>query len=483
MRQLLFQLSKESFVYGLSGALTKLIGLVLVPLYTRSLVQGDFGLLELLTTITSVVSSLIILGLDGAAALRFYQLENRQERLALTSTLFYFELTLVTLVSVALFGISQPLAELLFQDESLTIYLQLTILTVPFATLVTLFLQVARLARRPLSYLALSIGNLSLVASLVVVAVLVFGLGLQGVLLAILLGNLIFSVAGWWLTRVHYSSVFSASVIRDLLLLGLPLVPATVAWWVINFSNRWFLLNMTTVNDVALLGVAARLAAPVLLIVTAFQVAWVPFSLSIMHRNEAGRLYARALLYFLAVTFATLLVLTLFAEPLILILSKPEYLPAASVLALIGVSNIAYGVYYIVATGVNLEGKTLHIGWTTVIAAFVSVALNLALIPTLGIVGASVAGLIANLVPVVLLYLLSQRLHHIPYDLGRAGILSAIGMAALLAATLIHVDAFVLDVVLRLFLLFGFLVLLVPIGVVRVSDLKEVGRMVRGRLP
>jgi len=78
-----------------------------------------------------------------------------------------------------------------------------------------------------------------------------------------------------------------------MLLLGLPLVPATVAYWVINFSNRWFLAGITSLEQAAIYGLATNLSAPVVLIVTAFQIAWVPFSLSIARHESAGPVYAR----------------------------------------------------------------------------------------------------------------------------------------------------------------------------------------------
>lgn len=483
-RQLFAQLSRESLVYGLTSAAAKLVGFILVPIYTRLLVQADYGLLDLISTGTAVLSSTLILGLDSAAAVTFYKTDDPIERRAIASTFLYFEIAFTVAVCGLLFLLARPLAMLVFGEPSLTLYVQLGLATVPFAVYITMFLDIARLVRLPARYMAISIGNLVATSLMVIVAVVAFHAGVEGVLAATLAGSAFFSLVGWFTTRPQYgtTALFSGAVLRRLLVLGLPLVPAGLSLWMINFSNRWFVLHFTSSQEqVAILALATRLAAPLVLVVTAFQIAWVPFSLSIAKHESAEGVYARTLLYFLALTFALLLPLTLWAGPVIEIFSTPAYLPAAQLIALTGMSSIASGVYYIVATGLNLSGKTLHIGWTTVVAAIVSVALNLALIPVLGVVGAAAAGLVANLVPVALLYIMAQRIHRIPYDLPRDVLLAGVGAALLLAATVVRLPDGVADFMLRIGLLAVFFVALGALGVVRLRHIQEVGRALRGR--
>jgi O-antigen/teichoic acid export membrane protein len=479
-RRLFVQLSRESFLYGLSAAASKLAGLILVPLYARALLKAEFGTLDLLTTSAGVLSSLLILGLDTGAALRYYQTEDPEERRLIASTFLYFEVLLTTVVCAALFALARPLAALLFHEPAATRYVQLAVATVPFSTFVVLFLDIARLARLPRRYLLVALGNMLLTTALVLVAVLVLGLGIEGVLGATLIGSAVFSVVGWAVSRAQYTPHFSVAVLRRLLVIGLPVVPAVIALWVINFSNRWFLLNLSSLDDVAVLGMAMRLAAPVVLVVTAFQIAWVPFSLSLARHEAAPHVYARTLLYFLGGALGALLLLTLFATPLIEVFATPAYLPAGRVLALAGLSSVASGAYYIVATGVNLAGKTAHIGWTTVVAAIVSIALNVLLIPTWGVLGAAVAGLIANLIPVALLYMVAQRLYRVPYDLPRVVALAGISAALLLAATLLQGPSFAVDLALRGALLAAFGAALLALGVVRPGHLRALGRRLRG---
>ena len=94
------------------------------------------------------------------------------------------------------------------------------------------------------------------------------------------------------------------------------------------------------------------------------------------------------------------------------------------------------------------------------VAAGISIALNLALIPVFGVVGAAFAGLVANLIPVVLLYIIAQRIYPLHYDLPRALALCGASAVLLVAATLVQISDPVLDFIVRILLLFVFAALL-----------------------
>jgi len=75
-RQLFVQFTRESFVYGLTATAAKLVGFILVPIYVRALTVSDFGILYLVTTGTTIVSSILILGMDSSIALTFYKTDD-----------------------------------------------------------------------------------------------------------------------------------------------------------------------------------------------------------------------------------------------------------------------------------------------------------------------------------------------------------------------------------------------------------------------
>ena len=92
-----------------------------------------------------------------------------------------------------------------------------------------------------------------------------------------------------------------------------------------------------------------------------------------------------------------------------------------------------FSLYVVVQTGAHIVKNTRVIALTTILAAAVNVGLNVILIPALGILGASYATALSYLVAFVALYVLAQRLSHVPYEIGKVLVtqVAAVGLVAL----------------------------------------------------
>ena len=97
---MLKKLFKESLVYGLSRYIGKFIGVFLLPLYTAVLQPSDYGILDLLGTISLVSSFLIIAGTDTAFGYYFYRKEFENEKRLIISTALWIRLTFSSAVFI-----------------------------------------------------------------------------------------------------------------------------------------------------------------------------------------------------------------------------------------------------------------------------------------------------------------------------------------------------------------------------------------------
>jgi O-antigen/teichoic acid export membrane protein len=241
----------------------------------------------------------------------------------------------------------------------------------------------------------------------------------MGALLGTLAGTAVAAIAGLWTVRsaVDWQLLTSEAwpVAARMLKLGAPLVPAAAALWVVSFSNTFFVARLLSTGDAGVFRVGAQIASVLGIAVYAFQYAWSPFSLSIAKAPDAHRVYSRVAMLYTAGSVGSAVLLG-GAAPIVLLLAKGDYAPASSVIGLLALGAASVGLYYISALGLNLAQRTGHVGWTNMVAALANVVLNAALIPIWGIIGAAIAALVANLLLVVLLYIMSQRVYPIPFD-------------------------------------------------------------------
>lgn len=427
MLQRLARLSKDSLIYGLGGAAARYTGIVLLPIYTRVFSNpGDYGLLQSVTNLTALLLAIAMLGLDSAAAILYFASDDAYEQRRV-ATLWVWIMVLVSAPFTILLIVFANYVSLAASGTTQYADLfRLGVAVLPFVLLQTVFSQILRLMFRPRAYAVLNFSQATLVALFSIFFVVFLKAGLMGALWGIFIGTALMCVVSAWAVSgtVRLLDVIGEGVIQRaptaarLLRLGLPLVPAGVALWVISFSNTYFLLHLPgadAAEQVGVFRVGAQLAAILGVGVWAFQLAWGPFSLSIARAEDAPRVYSRVSLLYNAGAVGASVLMAAGAPILLAVLTTRNYAAASSVIGLLSLAAAALGSYYIVSVGVNIAQRTGQIAWTTLVSAAVNLGLNAVLIPLWGIVGAGVASLAANLTSVTLVYLIAQRLYPLPY--------------------------------------------------------------------
>ncbi|HID12177.1 MAG TPA: hypothetical protein EYP17_12925, partial [Candidatus Latescibacteria bacterium] len=230
---------------------------------------------------------------------------------------------------------------------------------------------------------------------------------------------ILFGIVGIYLLT-KYPPRFSPAQLKRMLRFGLPLLPASLAIWILTWSDRYLLRLLTNYSEVGLYDVAYKFGMIVnMVLVTPFRTAWLPFLFSVRDNPDSERIYGTVLTYFLIAAMALFLLLSLFSREIVRLLTTPDYLPAHRAIPLIALGYLCYGVYYIVDAGVLLEGKTQFYPLITGAGAALNVGLNLWLIPRFGMMGAALATLIAYVFIACAMYWASRICHPIAYERDR----------------------------------------------------------------
>src|ERR1700712_5184931 len=117
MTSYLRRLLRAGAAYQLADAVSKVVALALLPIYTRHLTRADYGTAELLLTTIILVSIILRLGL-GEAFVRFHYLDSDAERrkhLARTATGSLLVLTTGAAILAAIFA--APISQLLLGTD------------------------------------------------------------------------------------------------------------------------------------------------------------------------------------------------------------------------------------------------------------------------------------------------------------------------------------------------------------------------------
>jgi len=417
------RLATTGAAYTAASILSKLIAVALLPLYTRHLSLDDYGAAEVLFAAVVTASIVVRLGLIEAV-LRFYYEEDEDPARVVGATfsgLFWF----ATLGALIALPFAEPLAEALLDPKhaaELPTYTELVRIAIGGLWVATLFeylLTLFRLDERARAYFLTTIANVLGTIALTVVLVVGVGDGARGLLLGSYLTGAVFVLGMIFEQRRRLTLRVEVPLLRRLLRFGLPTMPAEVSLYLLNFADRLIITRSLGLAEAGLYSLAVKFAQAVNVLVRGFQLAWPPLAYSIRDDDEARRTYANVITLFLAGCAWMVVGLWLLSEYLLRFFAAPKFFDAYEVVGLIATAVTLYSLYMVMVVILGRTGRTEYNLPAALAALASNVALNLILVPPLGIVGAGLALVASYLVVIALMYWFTQRLFPVPYEWSR----------------------------------------------------------------
>jgi O-antigen/teichoic acid export membrane protein len=437
------RLAGDALVYGIGGVASSAVSVLLVPIYARQLGDAGVGVTGVLNS--AIALSLVLFGLAlPQAFFRWYLKEatDRHERARVLGTTLTIRVAASLIGFVVVLAAAVPFTALLYGGEYLAVF-ALAAPIILFDSFSSIPLSILRAQRRARAYLAVSLTRALLGTVLILALVVPMGIGVVGVaagsaIAAAITGGV--AVAALLRLRIARPS-FDPDLARRMLRFALPLVPAGLAGWVLNLSDRPLLQVMTgdeAVVGVYTLGYTGGLVINAL-IVQPFSLAWGAAMWEIARREDAPSVFARLLTWFLVVAAGAALVLAGLGTDVLRLLVGSEFDLSRFIVPFSAFAYVLYGAYTITASGLGIVGRSSLVATTMAVAAASAVVMNVALIPAIGIFGAALSTLVSYALLAAVSGTVSQRHYPVPWQLGRAAAILGIG-GGLSAAALLGPD-------------------------------------------
>lgn len=422
----------DSAVYGIGLVALPVALLLATPMLARVLGPDGYGRVEVLTAILSVASVVAILGMDNGVARSYfdYGLDQPTQRRIVVRTGFLAVLMLSAVLGLILALVALASAQLLLSKPSASSVAATlaAFALLPFMNGVIMSREIFRLERSRRRYVTAGLIQ-ALVGVGAAASLVAAGAGPAGYFVGLILGScaaLAFCLRyGGFFSRDH---LIDRRELGTMLRYGAPLVPAALATWVIFALDRALLASMRGLFDVGYYGLASKVAAPLFIAMNAFAVAWIPFILSQPPARQL-ELRARALTAVAAAAGVGYVIVLLVAPSLVSILGGASFAPSVDAVPGIALGWLGWGIALVVATEFAITRRTSVVAVGTLIAAAANVALNVALIPAFGFVGAAWATA-GSFFLLALIYLIwERRTSPAPYRWLRLGAIAAVLLA------------------------------------------------------
>lgn len=377
-------LLKNSIIFALGNFGTKFISFFLVPIYTNILTISQYGTVDLIYTVGTVLVPLLTLNI-GEAIMRF-ALDKDADQNAIMST------GIVGLVLSLILGlVAIPCGAFFAEVKPYVWYLYFYTVSLAFSQMFLCNLRGRELLLR------YSIGNIIQTLSIALSNILflvVLHKGIEGYLTAYILSNLITAayafIAGHvWDSLTHFR--IDKVLARQMILYSVVLIPNSFMWWIMNSSDRLMVTAMVGVAVNGIYAVAYKVPTLLSTLSSVFNQAW---SYSAIREQSSEDKVA----YNNAVYGNLMAIVSIGGSGLMMIMKVflkfyvgADYYTAwmYTPVLIIGFVFMTLGAF--VATSYTVHKDSLGFLISGTAGAIINVALNFCLIPLWGAMGAAIA--------------------------------------------------------------------------------------------
>ncbi|MDN3954784.1 lipopolysaccharide biosynthesis protein [Sporolactobacillus laevolacticus] len=389
------KLAANSLIFAIGNLGSKLIALLLIPLYTYYLSTTQYGTIDLITTTLSLLLPIFTLSIYDAV-LRFAMDKGYDKSAILNNAL------VLTLFGYLVALLMYPIFKSLFPFSHFMGLFYLYLLT---ECVNSSFLQFIRAIGKVTLFA--SVGIMSAVVVLIGnITFLVFlHLGTEGYILSLIIADLFSCLtilfAGTILPNLSIRKVSFASV-KEMLVYSIPLIPNSLMWWVMGVSDRYLIAYFIGISANGLYAVANKIPSILSVVNTVFFQAWQMSAIEEAASTSKSKFYTDI---FRFLSTLMLLVTSLLLVSLKFILHycvSAEYYSAWKYVPFLLLGVVFSSFSGFLGTNYIAAKKTFGVFRTSVIGALLNLIVNLILIPTVGVNGASLATMLSFLVMWVL---------------------------------------------------------------------------------
>lgn len=392
-------------------------GLFLMPLLTAYLGTVNYGAWAQVSLLVTFGPLLIMLGTDHGIT-RYLPGETPAQKGRWFSGWFLFGTVGAFLFCLICFLFQDSLALVLFGDvETYSPFVPLAGAYVALNVILAMGRRWFRIHHDGAVFSIISLAQ-AVVSILAAVLMWQWEQGIYELLVYTLIGEgLITFLIGVHLLRKYGFYAPDFSILKKAMIFGLPLVPAGIAMWVINLSDRLFLLHMKDLHTVGVYSVGYSIATIISTLLIRPVKFMYPVYSSELYNQEKFEEYNSYFNFTVLLTSAIMLPgiigLWLVGPEIINLLATDEFKETAPIISMVALGaylNIV-GVYF--TRGAELKGYSYI---TTVIvtsAMIINIVLNYLLIPPFGIYGAAFATIAAFAVRAFIGAVLAERIYKV----------------------------------------------------------------------
>lgn len=402
----------ENFlVYGLGGTISRFIPMIMLPVITRLYPNSEYvGLNDLSTTFISFAAALALCGMYDAMFRLFFDDKKLDFQKQICSTALIFVTCTTLILGIIFLVFRKEVAAWYFGSEDCEILVIITILGFMVNSTNQIVSAPTRIQNKRKVFLVTN--TLSPVISYsIAIPLILKGYYLVAIPLATIVSGVTLEISFGILNKTYFSiKSFRWEKVKDLLKIGLPLMPNFVVYWIYNSADKVMISQILGNSYTGVYSVASKIGHISNLIYTAFAGGWLYFSYSTMNDDDQVQLKSDIFEYLGVISFFCTIALAAVSRLGFKLLFTEEYIEGYLVAPYLFLAPLLLMLYQVIANQFTIIKKTYMNLLALSSGAILNVIFNFVMVPVIGIEGASIATVLGYVLSLVMCVCLLKKM-------------------------------------------------------------------------
>jgi O-antigen/teichoic acid export membrane protein len=420
MKQHVKSMAKHGAIYTIGNMLTKAIGILLIPIYTKYLQTAEYGIISLLAPFITFIYIFFDFG-SRTSVMRFFfdYPDGSKEQKEVLGSILGFVIVFALVLLGMLYASAPFLAETFLDNVPYYPFVIFVISIAFFQVFYELKMAIYKARNQSLKYVFFTMLRFLAIVVLTILLIVKYNKGAEGKFFAEFLVNALFGVLCFVLLFKDVKLSFRFAIIKSYLQYATSLLPHAIFGAVSAIVGKYFINKYVGLEETAIFNIAFLIGSIMSIIAMSLNQIWSPlfYRIASNDEEEAKSIFARLTTYFIGVVLLVGMGLIFFSKEIVLILAGEQYLSSLSVVPFIVGSYMFSGFYFSIAVKIFYKKQAIRkLPWITLAGVSVNIILSSLLVPLIKMQGAALAMVSANAVVFCISYFFAQKSFYIKYE-------------------------------------------------------------------
>lgn len=395
------RLGKNTVLIFIGNIGAKLIGLLMLPFYTRWLSLEEYGTMDILIVYTTLLLGIVTCNIYEAIFIYPKNQSFDKQSGYFTSGLLFLFISLL-FAAVIFGGLKSIFFSTLHFNGSFIRYMWLI-----YGMLVSMaFQQYLQQFIRSINLINIysMMGGLQVLLTVLFSFLFVPQYHIKGFLFTYILSNALTAlISGYWAKLFRYISLshIRLSYCTIMLKYSLPLIPNGIMWWLVTSINRPLIEKEIGLDAIGILAVSNKFPALLSMFISIFSISWQISVLEEYGKSNYDNFYNRIFRGMVMTLILLSSLLAVCSSFLVELFVDKKFYDAQIYIPILSLSIIFMCISNLSGSNFSAIKKSKYYFYSSIWAGMVAIVLNFILIPTFGLLGASLAIVFSFLVAAI----------------------------------------------------------------------------------